>query len=177
MLKYLLPLGLFLALAVLLAAGIGKDPTKLPSPLIGKPAPAFSLPTLADPARALSAESLRGQPYLLNVWASWCVSCRQEHPVLDAFARSNQVKIVGLNWKDTPADATRWLGQFGNPFDEIIVDEPGRVGVDFGVYGTPETFLVDGEGVIRYKHVGPLTPEVISGEIVPLLAELKGGSS
>jgi cytochrome c biogenesis protein CcmG/thiol:disulfide interchange protein DsbE len=177
MLKYLLPLGFFLALSALLAAGIGKDPTKLPSPLIDKPAPAFALSTLAEPVREVTQETFKGEPYLLNVWASWCVSCRQEHPVLEAFARTDQVRIVGLNWKDTRPDAQRWLGQFGNPFDEIIVDEPGRVGVDFGVYGTPETFLVDAEGVIRFKHVGPLTRQVIDEEIVPRLKQMKGARS
>lgn len=173
--RYFLPLAFLLALGVLLHAGIGRDPSKLPSPLIGKPAPAFELPVLGEDARTVSSASLAGRAYLLNVFASWCATCQAEHPVLKAFAAEGVVPVVGLNWKDRPEDALRWLGRHGNPYVVVLADPSGAVGIDFGVYGTPETFLVDAGGTIRYKHVGNLTPEVIEGELRPLLRELAGG--
>ncbi len=175
--RFVLPLALALGLGVLLYAGLHNDPKLIPSPLIDKPAPVFDLPELNQPGARVSTGALAGEPYLLNVWASWCVTCRQEHPVLEAFSRKGSVRIVGLNWKDTPDDARRWLAQFGNPYTDIAVDESGRTGVDFGVYGAPETFLVDGKGIVRYKHVGALTPEVIAQEIEPRLSALRAGGA
>ncbi len=176
-LRFVTPLVTAIALGALLFWGIGKDPTRLPSPLVGKPTPAFALPTLADPTVTLTRDELLGQPYLLNVFASWCVTCRQEHPILASYARTNEVRIIGLNWKDTREDATRWLAQFGNPYQTVIVDETGSVGVDLGVYGTPETFLIGPDGVIAFKHVGLLTPEIIDAEIRPRLAAWRAGAS
>lgn len=174
--RYFLPLALLLALGVLLFAGIGRDPSKLPSPLIGKPAPAFDLPVLADDMRRVSSTELEGRAYLLNVFASWCATCQAEHPVLKAFAAEGLIPVIGLNWKDRPDDAIRWLGRHGNPYEVVLADPSGAIGIDFGVYGTPETFLVDAGGTIRFKHVGNLTPEVIDRDIRPLLATL-GGSA
>jgi cytochrome c biogenesis protein CcmG/thiol:disulfide interchange protein DsbE len=172
--RYFLPLALLLALGTLLYAGIGRDPSKLPSPLIGKPAPAFELPVLGDDGRRVSSDTLAGRAYLLNVFASWCATCQAEHPVLKAFAEEGLVPVVGLNWKDRPEDALRWLGRHGNPYEVVLADPSGAIGIDFGVYGTPETFLVDASGTIRFKHVGNLTPEVIDQDIRPLLQQLVG---
>jgi cytochrome c biogenesis protein CcmG/thiol:disulfide interchange protein DsbE len=173
--RYLLPLVLAGALGLLLMWGLGNDPKYIPSPLIGKPAPVFDLPELNQPDARVSSGTLAGRAYLLNVWASWCAMCQVEHPVVEAFARKGTVPVIGLNWKDEPADAKRWLAQFGNPYTEIAVDQSGRTGIDFGVYGAPETFVIDDKGIVRYKHVGPLTPEVVAGEIEPLLASIAGG--
>lgn len=158
--KRFLPLAVFLAMAVLLFSGIGKDTKLVPSPLIGKPAPAFELTDL-NSGQAFGPASLKGQPYILNVFASWCVSCRIEHPVLMAYRAQGKLPVVGLNYKDTTEAAQRWLHQHGNPYNFVPFDETGRVGIDFGVYGSPETFFVDAAGVIRHKHVGPLTPELL----------------
>jgi cytochrome c biogenesis protein CcmG/thiol:disulfide interchange protein DsbE len=174
--RFVIPLVLAAGLGVLLFAGLYNDPKLIPSPLIDKPAPVFELPELNQPDARVSTGTLAGAPYLLNVFASWCPSCRLEHPVLEAFAKKGSVRLVGLNWKDKPEDAKRWLAQFGNPYTDIAVDESGRTGIDFGVYGSPETFLVDGRGIVRYKHVGPLTPEVIATEIEPRLAAMAGGA-
>lgn len=174
--RYFIPLALLLALGVLLFAGIGRDPSKLPSPLIGKPAPAFDLPVLADDTRRVSSSTLAGRAYLLNVFASWCATCQAEHPVLKAFAAEELIPVIGLNWKDRPEDATRWLGRHGNPYEVVLADPSGAIGIDFGVYGTPETFLIDASGTIRFKHVGNLTPEVIDRDIRPLLATLSGSA-
>jgi cytochrome c biogenesis protein CcmG/thiol:disulfide interchange protein DsbE len=175
--RFLIPLALFVVLVVFLAIGLTRDPHEVPSPLIGKPAPAFTLPRLdavgAVPA-TFSASEMQGKVWLLNVWASWCVSCRQEHPVLVEFARQGLVPLVGLDYKDDPVDGRRWLGQFGNPYTLSVVDRDGRVGIDFGVYGVPETYLIDRQGVIRFKHIGPVTPEVLSQRIVPLIRQLQG---
>jgi cytochrome c biogenesis protein CcmG/thiol:disulfide interchange protein DsbE len=170
--RFLIPLALAAGLGVLLFAGLHNDPKLIPSPLIGKPSPVFDLPELNQPGARVSNGTLAGKPYLMNVWASWCPSCRDEHPFVEEFARKGKVRIVGLNWKDDPEDAKRWLAQFGNPYNDIAVDESGRTGIDFGVYGAPETFLVDGQGIVRYKHVGVMTPEVFSKEIEPLLATM-----
>lgn len=173
--RYWLPLTALLALGALLYSGIGRDPSVLPSPLIGKPTPAFELPLLEAPERRIARDDLLGAPYLLNVFASWCATCQLEHPVLKAFADSGQVRIVGLNWKDTPDAAKRWLSRHGNPYALVLVDEVGGVGIDLGVYGTPESFLIDADGVIRWKHVGELTPAIIDRDLKPLLAALDGG--
>lgn len=167
----LVPLALFVALTALLAAGLRRDPGEIPSPLIAKPAPAFQLATLdtGTAASLFAPADLRGQVWLLNVWASWCGACREEHPALLDFARQNSVPIVGLDYKDAPADARQWLARLGNPYRVVPVDRDGRVGIDYGVYGVPETFVVDARGVIIHKHIGPLTPEVLAQEIAPLL--------
>ena len=172
-----LPLLVFVALAMLLAAGVwmSRNPDRdvLPSPLIGKPAPEFALPILHEPTRTVRLADLRGQPFLLNVWGSWCVECRVEHPVLTRFAETKRVRVVGYNWKDEPADALRWLEQFGNPFWLVLADVEGRAAIDWGIYGAPETFLVDGTGIIRWKHVGALTEDVIADELMPALQQVE----
>ena len=169
-----LPLLLFVALGVLLFSGLGKDPKLIPSPLVGKPAPAFAIENLRDPDARVDSAQLRGQPYLLNVFASWCAACRIEHPVLDAYARQGKVRLIGLNYKDRREDAIAWLQRFGDPYEAVAWDIDGRVGLDYGVYGAPETFVVDAQGIIRYKHVGPISPDVMEQTILPLLA---GGGS
>lgn len=170
---FLVPLAAFLLLAVVLAVGLKRDPREVPSPLIGKPAPAFALPRLDD-SQVVRLADLKGKPFVLNVWASWCVACRQEHPLLVEFARRKKVALYGLNYKDQNPDARAWLQRHGNPYDASLVDADGRVGIDFGVYGVPETFVVDGSGVIRLKHIGVLTPDVMQTKIEPLLRELEG---
>ncbi len=170
--RTLIPLLLFIALGVLLYSGLGKDTRYVPSPLIDKPAKAFTLPELRDRTKQVSSSQFAGKPYLLNVWGSWCVACQEEHPVLMDYAKSKRIALVGLNWKDDETTALRWLSTFGDPYDAIAVDADGRVAIDYGVYGAPETFLIDGQGVIRFKQVGPLSAEVIAKEIEPRLAAL-----
>ena len=176
----LLPFAGFVLVLALLGFGIwwssSHDLREVPSPLIGKPAPQFSLPLLADPAKKIGSADLAGQPYLLNVFASWCFACRDEHPILMREGKRLGVKLVGFNYKDEPADAKRWLAQFGDPYDVIIADLPGDVAIDFGVTGAPETFLVDAQGVIRFKYISPITPEVIATELLPRIAALKAGA-
>ena len=169
---FLIPLAAFLALAIVLAVGLKRDPREVPSPLIDKPAPKFALARLDDAAKTVRLQDLKGKVFILNVWASWCVACREEHPILLDFAKKRLVPVYGLNYKDTRADASAWLARFGNPYDASFFDEDGRVGLDFGVYGVPETFVVDGNGVIRMKHIGPITPEVLTNKIEPLLKKL-----
>ncbi len=166
------PLGLFLALVGFLYVGLFRDPHEIPSPLIGKPAPGFNLPTLQDPAQKVSREALLGHVYMVNVWASWCVSCRDEHPLLVEFAKQHPMEIYGLDYKDTRPEAMAWLGQLGNPYQAALFDADGRVGIDFGVYGVPESFVVDKKGVIRYKQIGPFTPEALNNTLLPLLQKL-----
>ena len=170
----MLPLLIFLVLAALLAAGIrmnaGRDLSALPSPLIGKAAPTFALPTLQNPARIVRNADLHGAPYLLNVWGSWCPSCREEHPLVTRLAKRGVVRVIGYNYKDPPEDAQRWLAQFGNPYSLILADVDGRSAIDWGIYGAPETYLVDAAGIVRWKHVGPLTDEIISAELLPRLS-------
>lgn len=170
--KYTAPLVLFIFLGLLLAYGLKLDPRKIPSPLIGKSLPAFSLPTVAEPARRVSRDELKGRVYLLNVWASWCVACRQEHPLLNELTRNQAVPIIGLNYKDKREDALGWLGQLGNPYEVSLSDTDGRLGIDLGVYGVPETFVIDKQGVIRYKHIGPITPEAWQQKLAPKIKEL-----
>ena len=168
----------FLALLGLLFYGVlvsdRADREALPSPLIGKPAPEFSLPVLHEPGRLVSSQDLRGQPYLLNVWGSWCPACRVEHPVLTRFAETKRLRVIGYNWKDEHADAMRWLEQFGNPFWLVLADVEGRSAIDWGIYGAPETFLVDRHGMIQWKHVGPLTDAIIANELMPALQAIEG---
>ena len=167
----------FLSLMGLLLYGVSQsgraDRDALPSPLIGKPAPAFALPVLHEPQRIVTLEQLKGQPFLLNVWGSWCVECRVEHPVLTRFAETRRLRVVGYNWKDEPADALRWLEQFGNPYWLVLADVEGRAAIDWGIYGAPETFLVDGAGMIRWKHIGALNDEVIARELMPALRAIE----
>jgi cytochrome c biogenesis protein CcmG/thiol:disulfide interchange protein DsbE len=178
MVNRLLPLAVFLALVGLLAFGIywntHHEMTEVPSPLIGKPAPAFTLPLLYEPAKTLSGKDLLGKPYLLNVFGSWCPTCQFEHPILTGQIKPLGIKLIGLDWKDEPDDAKRWIAQFGNPYDAVITDRDGRSGIDFGVYMAPETFLIDAEGVVRYKRIGMFTPENIRDELLPKIAELSG---
>lgn len=171
--RVMLPVTVFLAIAGFLYAGLDLNPQLVPSPLINKPAPDFDLPTVKDPARRISRDQLLGQEYLLNVWGSWCVACRDEHDVIMAIAQSGEVPVYGLNYKDPRENATRWLAQFGDPYVASAYDLDGRTGIDFGVYGAPETFLVDAEGNIRYKFIGVLTPRVVEDEIWPLIAALR----
>ena len=169
---FILPLALFALVGGFLALGLTRDPATLPSALLGKPVPAFQLPPLPGrDERGLASGDVGGQPMLVNFFASWCVPCRIEQPVLDGL-RERGVVIQGINYKDKPADAAAWLAELGDPFQHIGADRDGRVGIDFGVYGVPETFVVDKQGTIRYKQIGPLTPEVIEKKIVPLLKEL-----
>jgi cytochrome c biogenesis protein CcmG/thiol:disulfide interchange protein DsbE len=175
MLRRLLPLLAFVALGTLLFVGVQlagtRDPNAIPSPFIGKPAPDFSLPDLHDPTRIVSGNDLRGAPYLLNVWGSWCPACRIEHPFIDMLARSGRIKVVGFNYKDQRDDALRWLQQFGDPYALTVADETGRTAIDFGIYGAPETYLIDAEGIVLFKHVGPLSPDVIEREILARIEE------
>lgn len=175
MARYLVPLGLFIALVILLGVGLNLDPRYVPSPLISKPAPAFTLPRLHHPDSTIGTQDLKGKVWLLNIWASWCSACRQEHPLLTALARTGEVEIIGLNYKDKPDDARRWIKELGNPYAAIAMDVDGRVGIDWGVYGVPETFVIDKQSVIRYKFIGPLTEEIIRETIMPLVRKLKRG--
>ncbi len=174
--RYLLPLGLFLALVSTLALGLKRgDPQTIPSALLNKPVPHFSLTYLDQPDKQFSPEQLKGQVWLLNVWASWCVSCRKEHPVLLDLAKQGDVTVVGFNYQDQRDSGQQWLVQHGNPYALTAFDADGRVGMDLGVIGVPETFVVDKQGRIRYKLTGPLTPELLKTNILPLVKELKRG--
>jgi cytochrome c biogenesis protein CcmG/thiol:disulfide interchange protein DsbE len=170
--RYLIPLVLFIGLVAFLAIGLGRDPHEVPSPLINKPAPAFQLAQLHEPARTFSADEMRGKVWLLNVWASWCVSCREEHPVLLDLSRRGAVPIYGLNWKDQRQDAIAWLNELGNPYVLSVSDLEGRVAIDYGVYGAPETYLIDKNGVIRFKVIGPIDHATLDQKILPLVKEL-----
>jgi cytochrome c biogenesis protein CcmG/thiol:disulfide interchange protein DsbE len=170
--RALIPLVIFIALAVFLALGLKLDPREVPSPLIDKPAPAFSAPTLAEPTRMLAREDMLGKVWMLNVWASWCEACRDEHPVLVQFARRRPVTLIGLNYKDEREAGAAWLQRLGNPYTDSLFDPQGRIGLDYGVYGVPETFVIDRQGVVRYKHIGPLTPELLRDKVEPLLKRL-----
>jgi len=171
-LYFLVPLLAFIALTAFFLRGLSLDPREIPSPLIGKPAPAFQTPKLAAPGESVSNKDMLGQVWILNVWASWCAPCREEHPVWNDFVRKKQVTLVGLNYKDEDTNANRWLRDLGNPYTLSIADHDGRVGIDFGVYGVPETFVIDRTGVIRYKHIGAMTTSVLEQKIIPLLQEL-----
>ncbi len=176
--RFLLPLGLFAALVVLFAVGLGLNPREVPSPLIDKQAPTFTLPQLHAPEASFGSRELTQQPVaLVNIWASWCVACRQEHPFLMELAQRGDVPIYGLNYKDERADAIAWLKRHGNPYRVSGHDLDGRVGIDWGVYGVPETFVVDGRGVIRYKHIGPITPQVWREKMEPVVRQLQQGGA
>ena len=169
----------FLGFLALLFYGVRQsgrgDREALPSPLIGKPAPEFSLPLLHEPGRLVTSKDLLGTPYVLNVWGSWCPECRVEHPVLTRFALGKRVRVLGYNLKDEPEDALRWLEQFGNPYMLVMADRDGRAAIDWGIYGAPETFLVDAKGIVRWKHVGALDDDVIDDELLPLLGQVEAG--
>jgi cytochrome c biogenesis protein CcmG/thiol:disulfide interchange protein DsbE len=171
-LRFIVPLAIFGLLVFFLFRGLSLDPKEVPSPLIGKPAPQFALTRLDDVNTTVKRDDMLGKVWMLNVWASWCVACREEHPLLVEFAKTKALPIIGLNYKDQRPDGMGWLQQFGNPYDLSIFDQNGRVGIDFGVYGVPETFIIDKKGMIRMKHIGPLTPDVIAKRIQPLLKEL-----
>jgi cytochrome c biogenesis protein CcmG/thiol:disulfide interchange protein DsbE len=170
--KLWLPLG-FIALIALLGVGLTLNPRQVPSPLIGKNAPPFELPRLDDPARSFTQKEMLGSVWVLNVWASWCPPCLVEHPVVTEIARS--VPVVGLNYKDAREDALPWLARNGDPYRLSVYDAKGRIAIDYGVYGVPETYVIDQKGVIRYKHIGPLTPEVAQQKLLPKVKELRGG--
>jgi cytochrome c biogenesis protein CcmG, thiol:disulfide interchange protein DsbE len=170
--RFLIPLAIFVVLAGFLAAGLTRDPHLVPSPLVDKPAPAFTLPRL-DQAATFSPAEMQGRVWMLNVWASWCGACRQEHPLLTDLARSGVVPLVGLDYKDAGPDARRWLAEHGDPYLLTAVDADGRVGIDYGVYGVPETYVIDRAGTIRYKHIGPVTRDILQAKILPLIQELQ----
>jgi len=170
--KYAYPIIAFCALAVFLAVGLHRDPRLLPSPLIDRMAPDFQLSQLDEPGRMFSPNEMRGKVWLLNTWASWCVSCQQEHPLLLALARSGAIPIYGFNYKDKRGDALDWLKTMGNPYVLNVQDSNGRVGMDYGVYGVPETYLIDKAGVIRFKQIGPITLESLEQKIMPLIRSL-----
>lgn len=172
--RFAIPLGIFVVMVVLLGYGLRLDPKKVPSPLIGKPAPEFSLSVLGEPQKQLANKDMLGQVWVLNVWASWCISCRAEHKVITRLAEKNLVAVIGLNYKDDPNDASRWLTQFGNPYTASVIDQDGRVGIDFGVYGVPETFVIGKDGLIKYKHIGPVTQESLDAEVLPEIRKLAG---
>lgn len=173
MIGRIVPIAIFVVLGLLLAVGlkIADHKSDLPSPLIGKPMPAFSLPLLHEPEVTVDSDELIGQPFLVNFWASWCVTCRVEHPVIEELARTGAIRIIGMNFRDERADAKAWLQRFGDPYTMIIHDYSGRTSIDFGVYAAPETFLVDENGIIVFKQLGALTPEIIDGEILPRIAQ------
>jgi cytochrome c biogenesis protein CcmG/thiol:disulfide interchange protein DsbE len=171
-LRFLLPLALFAVVVGFLAVGLGLNPREVPSPLIGKPAPDFALPRLDDPQHVVRRDELLGQVWMLNVWASWCAPCREEHPIVIDVARRGLAPVYGLNYKDHRAAALQWLAGLGDPYRATLFDGDGRVGIDFGVYGVPETFVIDRQGIVRFKHTGPLTPAVVRERLEPLLRDL-----
>jgi cytochrome c biogenesis protein CcmG/thiol:disulfide interchange protein DsbE len=172
--RLFVPLLLFVVLAAMLGVGMTLKPREVPSPFIGKPAPAFTLAQLHEPARSLGVADMKGQVWMLNVWASWCAPCRDEHPLLVTMAREQPVPIVGMNYKDDPRNAQEWLLRLGDPYKVSIVDRDGSAGIDYGVYGVPETFVIDQAGIVRFKHVGPLTRDVWTHKVQPLLLQLRG---
>lgn len=173
MMRYAWPLGIFIALAVFLGIGLKLNPREVPSPLINKAAPPFLLPELHAPNKLVTSQDMLGKVWLLNVWASWCAACSQEHPLLVELARTSGVPIYGLDYKDKREDAVVWLRDRGNPYVSTAFDGDGRVGIDYGVYGVPETFVIDRSGIIRHKQIGPLTPDILLSKILPLIKELE----
>jgi cytochrome c biogenesis protein CcmG/thiol:disulfide interchange protein DsbE len=171
--RVLIVLGIFGALVVMLAVGLTLNPREVPSPLVGKAAPRFSLPLLHDPGKTFSSNEPLGKVWVFNVWASWCVGCREEHALLVDFAKSGAAPLYGLNYKDRREDGLKWLARYGDPYRASFYDAEGKVGIDYGVYGVPETYVIDKRGVIRYKQIGPVTPEILAKKIVPLVSELQ----
>ena len=170
--RFVIPLILFVVLIVFLAIGLGRDPHIVPSALIDKPAPDFALPELREPTKIISPNQMRGKVWLLNVWGSWCPACREEHPFLIEIAKSGAVPIYGLSWKDKREDALAVLGELGDPYVLNVSDFDGRVAIDYGITGAPETYLIDKQGIIRYKEVGQLTPEIMQQKILPMVRTL-----
>lgn len=173
-LRYLIPAGVFLVLVGFFVVGLRQDPSVIPSPLIGKPAPQFTLPSLDDPATQVTLAAYAGKPYLLNVWGTWCGGCREEHPVLLEIDRTSDVPIIGLDWKDDRADAQRWLNQLGNPYAAVAFDQEGKAAIDWGVYGAPETFLIGKDGTVLHKQIGIMTLEAWNRDFLPLIARELG---
>jgi cytochrome c biogenesis protein CcmG/thiol:disulfide interchange protein DsbE len=173
MVRYLIPAGIFAVVVVFLAIGLNLNPREIPSPLVGKPVPHFTLTHLKDPNATFTQDQFTGKVSLLNIWATWCVSCRAEHQILMNLAKSGKVDIYGLNYKDKREDALRWLKMLGDPYVANAFDGDGRVGIDWGVYGTPETFVIDKQGMIRHKVIGPITVEILKDELLPLIEELQ----
>jgi cytochrome c biogenesis protein CcmG/thiol:disulfide interchange protein DsbE len=171
-LRFILPLMAFLVMVIFLGIGLKLDPHDVPSPLINKPAPVFTLPQLHEPQKTFSPADMKGKVWLLNVWASWCVSCRQEHIYLTEFARNRSINLMGLNYKDEPAAAMQWLERLGNPYKISISDIDGMAGLDWGVYGVPETFIIDKKGIVRHKQTGPVDPTILQTIIMPLIEQL-----
>ena len=174
--RFLIPLAVFAVMVVFLGVGLTLNPREVPSPLINKPAPAFVLPQLHAPDKTFAQKDMLGKVWMLNVWASWCVACREEHPYLIQLSRTGAVPIYGLNYKDERADGIAWLARFGDPYQLSAYDRDGRIGIDYGVYGVPETYVIDKAGVIRYKRIGIVTPEIIRDTILPLVKELNGNA-
>ena len=174
--RFLIPLAVFAVLVAFLGVGLTLNPREVPSPLINKPAPTFQLPQLHAPDKTFAQKDMLGKVWMLNVWASWCVACREEHPNLVELARSGAVPIYGLNYKDERADGIAWLARFGNPYQLSAYDRDGRIGIDYGVYGVPETYVIDKAGVIRYKRIGAVTPEILRDKILPLVKELNANA-
>jgi len=173
MIRYLLPLTIFLGITVLFIYGLQNDPRYIPSPLINQSAPEFNLPTLHEPELNIKMDTLKGKVSLLNVWASWCAACRIEHPILNNAVRNYDIKLYGLNYKDSRSEALIWLKDLGNPYIESAYDKDGVVGIDYGVYGVPETFIIDKQGIIRYNHIGPINKEQFDDIIMPMIKELE----
>ncbi len=173
--KFIIPFALFLVLGAFLYVGLQRDPSYVPSPLIGKQAPEFSLPSLQDAAYPVASSDLKGKAWVLNVWGTWCGGCRQEHGVLMEIAKQNAVPLIGLDWKDDSAAAQQWLRDLGNPYAAVASDAVGRVAIDWGVYGAPETFLIGPDGTVLYKHIAPMTLEVWAKEFLPRIAAAKAG--
>lgn len=171
--RFVIPIGLFAALIAFFFVGLGRDKETLPSPLIGKPAPQFELTTVEDPNRTVSSKDFAGKPYVVNIWGTWCPGCRQEHPVLVEIARRNVVPIVGIDWKDDLQLAQQWLREYGNPYAVTGFDNEGRVSINWGAYGAPETFLIDARGIVIHKHTGPLSIEAWEADFMP---KITGGS-
>jgi cytochrome c biogenesis protein CcmG/thiol:disulfide interchange protein DsbE len=171
--RYFLPLAIFFGLLIFLYKGLSLNPREVPSALLDKPAPLFNLPLLHEPEKSLAVADMKGQVWLLNVWGSWCISCQYEHPVLNNLAKQQVVPIIGFNWKDDPAAAKAWLGKYGDPYAKSVMDREGRAAIDLGVYGAPETYVIDKTGVIRHKHTGPISPDDLKNKIVPLIEQLK----
>ena len=173
MMRFILPFVIFVVLAGFLYVGLGLNPREVPSPLVGKAAPTFTLPQLHDPAKQFSPQDMKGKVWLFNVWASWCTACEHEHPVFMDLARQNLVPILGMDYKDKREDGIAWLRRGGDPYSLIVSDVEGRVGIDYGVYGVPETYVIDKQGIIRYKLIGAVTPQNLREKILPLVAELQ----
>jgi cytochrome c biogenesis protein CcmG, thiol:disulfide interchange protein DsbE len=171
--RFLLPLAIFVIMVGFLAVGLRLNPREIPSPLVGKPAPHFSLPQLQDQDKVFSSNELTGEVWLLNFWASWCSGCKTEHPVLMQLAQSGAVPIYGMDYKDEKEEAQTWLRRWGNPYPVVAMDVSGRVGINYGVYGVPETYVIDKQGIIRYKQIGPLDDETVEKKILPLVKELQ----